>query len=416
MNNLLDSKHKEAFLTSIDNLLDYESAFKADNIIVKDIYWVDSNNVKQHNIGYRVQWNNLNGPYKGGLRFHPSVDVELFKKLAFEQTLKNILTTLPMGGAKGGSDFDPHNKSKEDIKLFCNAYMDNFYMYFGVDKDIPAGDIGVGSFEVECLYNRYVSITGKHDCALTGKPISLGGSLCRKEATGYGLCYITNRMLNVICNDSFKNKRVIISGSGNVAIYAAEKVIELGAKVIAMSDSSNAIYDEDGINLDIIKQIKEVKKDRIKEYISFKKSAKVMQSKDIWSVKGDIYLPCATQNEIDVEEAKKIINNKAICVCEGSNMSATSEATKLLLENNILYIPGKASNAGGVTVSGLEIEQNVKGVKYSFSEVDNRLKEIMENIFNNINDVCIKMNKPNNFMFGANYYSFSKLIELFENK
>lgn len=406
----IDKEKEEEFKRSLglNNYLD--KVFEADHIIIFDVEWFDDKNEKHINKGYRVQWNNLNGPYKGGLRFHAGVDVDLFKRLAFEQTFKNILTTLPMGGAKGGSDFDPHGKSDNEIKNFCEAFMDQLYPYIGEEVDIPAGDIGVGSSEIRYLYERYKYKSGKSDCSLTGKPLDLGGSLCRKEATGYGLCYIVSKMLDTLKGTSFKDKRVVISGSGNVAIYAAEKAMQLGAKVVAMSDSSNSIYVEEGINLDIVKEIKEVRKGRIKEY----PNAVVMNTKDIWSIKCDIALPCATQNELDLEDAKKLVENGVIAIGEGANMPCVEEAVKYFINHDICYLPGKASNAGGVTVSGLEIEQNKKHEVWSFEKVNHRLKEIMETIFDNIYKTAQKDHKGHDFMYGANKYAYDKLVELYE--
>ncbi len=410
MEKRIDIEKEKEFKSSLGLNSYLDALFVADNIVTFDVEWVDDKGEKHINKGYRVQWNNLNGPYKGGLRFHAGVDVELFKRLAFEQTFKNVLTTLPMGGAKGGSDFDPHGKSDHEIKNFCEAFMDKLYPYIGEELDIPAGDIGVGSNEIRYLYERYKLKSGKSDCSLTGKPLDLGGSLCRKEATGYGLCYITAKMLDVIRGTDFNGKRVIVSGSGNVAIYAAEKAMQLGAKVIAMSDSSNSIYVEEGIDLDIVKEIKEVRKGRIKEY----PHAVVMNTNDIWSIKCDIALPCATQNELSLDNAKVLVANGVVAVAEGANMPCTQEAVEYFLGHDICYLPGKASNAGGVTVSGLEIEQNKKKEKWSFEKVDNRLKGIMENIFVNISDTARQDGKGNDFRYGANKYAYDKLVELYE--
>ena len=411
MDKRIDLIKEQEFKSSLGLTSYFDPLFEADNIYVFFVNWVDDHGNKQVNKGYRVQWDKINGPYKGGLRFHKDVNLELFKRLAFEQTFKNVLTTLPMGGAKGGSDFDPHGKSDHEIKTFCRAFMDQLYPYIGEELDIPAGDIGVGGTEVRYLYERYVELTGKHDCALTGKPLDLGGSLCRKEATGYGLCYITNKMLLDLDNDSFKGKVVVISGSGNVATYAAEKAIQLGAKVVAMSDSTSSIYVKDGIDIEKVKEIKEIRKGRIKEY----PGAQVLPTKDIWTIKCDIALPCATQGELDIEGAKALVNNSCRAVAEGSNMSTTEEAVKYLQDNGIYYLPGKASNAGGVAVSGLEIAQNKAHEKWSFIDVDNKLKNIMENIFINISSTAKKDGKGNDFRYGANKYAYDKLVELYQN-
>jgi len=409
-NKQLDKAYEKEFKDSL-GLTNYDPrVFEAEHVHLFDVEWVDEKGEKHINKGYRVQWNNKNGPYKGGLRFHPSVTLDLFKRLAFEQTFKNILTTLPMGGAKGGSDFDPHGKSDKDIRAFCEAFMDKLHPFIGVEKDIPAGDIGVGGNEIRYLYERYMKVTGKSDCSLTGKPLDLGGSLCRKEATGYGLCYLTSKLLDTCLSTSFKGKTVVISGSGNVAIYAAEKAIQLGAKVVALSDSTSAIYVPEGINLDIVKEIKEVRKGRIKEY----PGVEVIPTHDIWKIKCDIALPCATQNEIDLDGAKALVSNGCKVVCEGSNMSCTEEAVKYFHEKGIYYVPGKASNAGGVSVSGLEIEQNKLNEHWSFEKVDARLKDIMENIFINISNTARKDGKGIDFVYGANKYAYDKLIELYE--
>ena len=409
-NKQLDKAYEKEFKDSL-GLTNYDPrVFEAEHVHLFDVEWVDEKGEKHVNKGYRVQWNNKNGPYKGGLRFHPSVTLDLFKRLAFEQTFKNILTTLPMGGAKGGSDFDPHGKSDKDIRAFCEAFMDKLHPFIGVEKDIPAGDIGVGGNEIRYLYERYMKVTGKSDCSLTGKPLDLGGSLCRKEATGYGLCYLTSKLLDTCLSTSFKGKTVVISGSGNVAIYAAEKAMQLGAKVVALSDSTSAIHVPEGINLDIVKEIKEVRKGRIKEY----PGAEVIPTHDIWKIKCDIALPCATQNEIDLDGAKALVSNGCKVVCEGSNMSCTEEAVKYFHEKGIYYVPGKASNAGGVSVSGLEIEQNKLNEHWSFEKVDARLKDIMESIFVNISNTAKKDGKGIDFVYGANKYAYDKLIELYE--
>ena len=359
-----------------------------------------------------MQFNNVNGVYKGGLRFHPSVNLSILKFLGFEQIFKNYLTTLPMGGAKGGSDFDPKGKSDNEIKNFCYAFMKELYPYIGVDLDVPAGDIGVGGREIRYLYEAYKLYSGKSDCSLTGKPLDLGGSLCRTEATGFGVTYFALEALKTYSKTDLKGKRVIVSGSGNVALYCLKKVTELGAIVIAMNDSSNTIYVPSGINFNILRELKEDKRGRIKEYKDLvKEEVQVLNSKDIWSIKCDIAFPCATQFELDESDAKKLISNGVIGVFEGANMPCTIEAANLFIKNKIIYSPGKASNAGGVAVSGLEIEQNKRNEKWSFEKVDNRLKEIMANIFNNIYETAKELNDPYNLVKGANNYAFVGVAE-----
>lgn len=385
----------------------FNKIIKPDHLISFDVEWIDDNGNKNVNKGYRVQFNNANGPYKGGLRFHPSVNLSILKFLAFEQTFKNYLTGLPMGGAKGGSDFDPKGKSDKEIKNFCVAFMKKLYPHIGVDKDIPAGDIGVGINEIETMYLAYKEFSGKSDCSLTGKPLYLGGSLVRKEATGYGVTYFAEQALKTYKNETLKNKRVIISGSGNVAIYCLQKLNELGAKVIGMSDSDNSIYVENGIDFSIIKKIKEDKKGRIKEYVLYDKSAKVFSSGELYCFKADLIFPCATQFEIDTVRAKTLISNGVIGVFEGANMPCTLEAANIFISNKIIYTPGKASNAGGVSVSGLEIIQNINNEKWSFEVVDNKLKKIMNNIFDNIYNTALKLNDPYNLVKGANNFAFN---------
>ena len=379
-----------------------------DRIISFDVKWNDDNNLEHTNKGYRVQFNNVNGVYKGGLRFHPSVNISILKFLGFEQIFKNYLTTLPMGGAKGGSDFDPKGKSDNEVKNFCYAFMKELYPYIGVDLDVPAGDIGVGGREIRYLYEAYKEYSGKSDCSLTGKPLDLGGSLCRTEATGYGVTYFALEALKQYKATDLKGKKVIISGSGNVALYCLKKVTELGGKVIAMNDSSNAIYVENGIDFDVLRQLKEDKRGRIREYANLvKDEVKVLpNSKDIWSIKCDVVFPCATQFELDELDAKKLIENGCVGVFEGANMPCTIEAANLFIINKIIYSPGKASNAGGVSVSGLEIEQNIKNEHWTFKQVDNRLKDIMSNIFKNIFRTAKKLGDEYNLVKGANNYAF----------
>ena len=382
-----------------------------DNVITFDVKWVDDNGKEQVNKGYRVQFNNANGPYKGGLRFHPSVNLSILKFLAFEQIFKNYLTTLPMGGGKGGSDFDPKGKSDEEVKRFCDAFMKQLYPYIGVDKDVPAGDIGVGGREIEAMYLAYKKYSHKDDCSLTGKPLYLGGSLCRPEATGFGVTYFASFALKKYLNEDLKGKNVIVSGSGNVALYCLKKVTELGGKVIAMSDSNNAIYAQNGINFEQIRHLKEDLRGRIKEYKEYDNSVEVLPSKDIWKIKCDVAFPCATQFELDENDAQILIDNGVKGVFEGANMPCTIGAANLFIKNKVIYSPGKASNAGGVTVSGFEIMQNVRNEKWSFEEADNKLKEIMSKIFNNIYKTAKDLGDEYNLVKGANNYAFIGIAE-----
>lgn len=382
-----------------------------DRIIHFRVCYVDDKGEVQINNGYRIQFNSAIGPYKGGLRLHPSVNESILKFLGLEQTLKNSLTGLPMGGAKGGSDFDPKGKSDREIMAFCQAFMDELYKHIGEFTDVPAGDIGVGGREIGYLYGEYRRICNRNDGVLTGKGLTFGGSLARTEATGYGLCYFTQEALKTMRNESFKGKKVIISGSGNVAIYAAQKATELGAKVIAMSDSNGVVYDKDGIDLALVKDIKEVRRGRIKEYLEKKKAEYFSKPSDIWSIPCDIALPCATQNELDLEAAKKLVKNGVIAVCEGANMPCTLEATKYFIDSKIVYGPAKAANAGGVAVSGLEMAQDSQRIMWTFDEVDSKLKGIMVNIFNNIHQTAVKYGNPDNLVQGANIAGFEKVAE-----
>ena len=403
----LDESIKEKYKDLIDKIVE------PDHVITFDVKWIDDNNVEHINKGYRVQFNNANGIYKGGLRFHPSVNLSILKFLGFEQIFKNYLTTLPMGGGKGGSDFDPKGKSDNEIKNFCYAFMKELYPYIGVDIDVPAGDIGVGGREIRYLYEAYKLYSGKSDCSLTGKPLDLGGSLCRTEATGFGVSYFALEALKTYKNESFQGKKVIISGSGNVALYALKKVSELGGKVIAMNDSNNTIYVPDGIDFEILRVLKEDRRGRIKEYQNLvSNEVNVLPtSKDIWNIKCDIAMPCATQFELDETDAKKMIENGCIAVFEGANMPCTIEAANEFIKNKIIYSPGKASNAGGVAVSGLEIEQNKNNERWTFEQVDNRLKEIMSNIFKNIYKTAKDLGDEYNLVKGANNYAFIGVME-----
>lgn len=389
----------------------FERLIEPERQIMFRVPWVDDQGKVQVNRGYRVEFNSAIGPYKGGLRFHPTVNLSIIKFLGFEQCFKNALTGLPMGGGKGGSDFDPKGKSDGEIMRFCQSFMTELYRHIGPNTDVPAGDIGVGGREIGYMYGQYKRIRNEFTGVLTGKGLTWGGSLARTEATGYGLCYFTEAMLNDK-KDSFKGKNVVISGSGNVAIYAAEKCTQLGGKVIAMCDSSGYIVDNDGIDLALMKEIKEVRRARIKEYVVKKPSAEYHEGcKGIWATKCDIALPCATQNELDATGAKALVANGVIAVCEGANMPCTPEAIEIFQSNNVLYAPGKASNAGGVATSGLEMSQNSLRLSWTFEEVDERLKGIMENIYRTVADTAKEYGMENNFMAGANIAGFDKIAQ-----
>lgn len=375
------------------------------------VSWVDDNGKVQVNRGYRVQFNSAIGPYKGGLRLHPTVNASVIKFLGFEQILKNSLTSLPMGGGKGGADFDPKGKSDGEIMRFCQAFMSELFRHIGPDTDVPAGDIGVGSREIGYLFGQYKKLRNEYTGVLTGKAIPAGGSLARTEATGYGLCYLTDEMLKDN-GKSFEGKTVVISGSGNVAIYANQKATQLGAKVIAMSDSNGYIVDNNGIDYKVIQQIKEVDRARIKEYLKYVPSAEYHEDcKNIWGVKCDIALPCATQNELDAEGAKKLIANGCIAVAEGANMPSTPEAVELFQSNGLLFAPAKAANAGGVATSGLEMSQNSQRLSWSFDEVDAKLHDIMVNIYKNIAEAAKEYGMAGNLVAGANIAGFIKVAE-----
>lgn len=389
-----------------------ERFVEPERIIMFRVPWVDDNGKPQVNKGYRVQFNSAIGPYKGGLRFHPTVNLSILKFLGFEQILKNSLTGLPIGGGKGGSNFDPKGKSDREIMAFCQSFMTELCKHIDADTDVPAGDIGVGAREIGFLFGQYKRIRNEHTAVLTGRGLSYGGSLARTQATGYGLVYLTNKMLQVKSNSSFKGKTVVISGSGNVAIYACEKAQQLGAKVVAMSDSNGYIYDEEGIDLALVKQIKEVERKRIKEYIKTKTSAKYTEGfRNIWTVKCNIALPCATQNEINEESAKALVNNGVTAVCEGANMPTTIEATEIFQKAKILFVPGKAANAGGVATSALEMAQSSQRLFWTFEEVDAKLKNIMENIFCTIDNTATEYGEESNFVLGANIAGFLKVAE-----
>ncbi len=372
--------------------------------------WVDDNGNVQVNRGFRVQFNSAIGPYKGGLRLHPSVNLGVIKFLGFEQVFKNSLTGLPIGGGKGGSDFDPKGKSDREVMAFCQSFMTELYRHIGADTDVPAGDIGVGAREIGYLYGQYKRITGLYEGVLTGKGLTYGGSLARKEATGYGLLYFTEEMLKTN-GIQLAGKTVAVSGAGNVAIYAAEKATELGAKVVTMSDSTGWIYDAEGIDLAAIKEIKEVNRQRLTEYKKYRPDSEYHEGKGVWSVKVDIALPCATQNELHLDDAKALVANGVIAVAEGANMPTTLEATKYLQEHGVLFAPGKASNAGGVATSALEMSQNSMRLSWTFEEVDARLKDIMVGIFHNAADAAAKYGFANNYVVGANIAGFTKVAD-----
>ncbi len=376
------------------------------------VSWVDDNGNVQVNRGYRIQFNSAIGPYKGGLRFHPSVTLSVIKFLGFEQIFKNSLTGLSMGGGKGGCDFDPKGKSDNEIMRFCQSFMTELSKHIGADTDVPAGDIGVGGREIGFLYGQYKRLRNEFTGVLTGKGLSYGGSLTRTEATGYGVCYITAEMLKCMKNDSFNGKTVVISGSGNVAIYANQKATALGGKVVAMSDSAGYIYDPNGINLDVVKQIKEVERGRIKEYADRVSGSEYHEGcNGIWNVKCDIALPSATQNELNGENAKVLIANGVIAVAEGANMPSTPEAIEAFQKAGVLFAPAKAANAGGVAVSGLEMAQNSSRRSWSFEETDKMLNDIMVNIFHSAYDAAEKYGLKNDLVAGANIAGFEKVAE-----
>ena len=376
------------------------------------VSWVDDNGNVQVNRGYRVQFNSAIGPYKGGLRLHPSVNASILKFLGFEQIFKNSLTTLPMGGGKGGSDFDPKGKSDNEIMRFCQSFMTELCKHIGADTDVPAGDIGTGAREIGYMFGQYKRLRNEFTGVLTGKGLSYGGSLARTEATGYGLLYFTEEMMSCMKNDSIKGKTVVVSGSGNVAIYATEKAQELGAKVVALSDSNGYIYDPNGIKLDVVKQIKEVERGRIKEYVNRVEGATYTEGcKGIWTIKCDVALPCATQNEIDGESAEILLKNGVQVVAEGANMPSTPEAIDKFLNAGILFGPAKAANAGGVATSGLEMSQNSERLSWTFEEVDAKLKQIMINIFHNAYDRSKEYDVEGNMVVGANCAGFLKVAD-----
>ncbi|MBQ6569323.1 MAG: NADP-specific glutamate dehydrogenase [Clostridia bacterium] len=372
--------------------------------------WVDDKGQVQVNTGYRVQFNSAIGPYKGGIRLHPSVNLGVIKFLGFEQIFKNSLTGLPIGGGKGGSDFDPKGKSDREVMAFCQSFMTELSKYIGADTDVPAGDIGTGAREIGYMFGQYKRLRGVFEGVLTGKGLSYGGSLVRTEATGYGLLYITEEMLK--CHgQSLEGKTVVVSGAGNVAIYAIQKAQQLGAKVVTCSDSTGWVYDPDGIDVAALKEIKEVKRQRLTEYKNYRPNSEYHEGKGVWSVKCDVALPCATQNELNLDDAKTLVANGVYAVCEGANMPTTADATEYLLEKGVKFLPGKAANAGGVATSALEMSQNSERLHWTADEVDAKLQGIMVNIYHNIDNASKKYGFEDNFVVGANIAGFEKVVE-----
>lgn len=387
-----------------------ERLVEPERIISFRVPWVDDKGVVQVNKGYRVQFNSAIGPYKGGLRFHPSVNQGILKFLGFEQTFKNSLTGLPIGGGKGGSNFDPKGKSDREVMAFCQSFMTELSKYIGADTDVPAGDIGVGGREIGYLFGQYKRIRGLYEGVLTGKGLTYGGSLIRTQATGYGVVYMLNEIMKAH-NDSIDGKTFIVTGSGNVAIYAVEKAQQLGGKVVAMCDSNGYIYDPEGIKLDIVKDIKEVKRGRIKEYADRVESATYTEGTGIWNIKCDVYLPCATQNELALDGAKTLVANGCKYVVEGANMPTTLDATTYLQENGVLFMPGKAANAGGVATSALEMSQNSMRLSWTAAEVDEKLHGIMVDIFHKADDAAKRYGMKDNYVAGANIAGFEKVVD-----
>ena len=387
-----------------------ERLVEPERVIMFRVPWVDDNGNVQVNKGFRVQFNSAIGPYKGGLRFHPSVYLGIIKFLGFEQIFKNSLTGLPIGGGKGGADFDPKGKSDREVMAFCQSYMTELYRHIGADTDVPAGDIGVGAREIGYLFGQYKRIRDAYEGVLTGKGLTYGGSLVRTQATGYGLLYLTEELLK-LNGKELNGKTVVVSGAGNVAIYAIEKAYQLGAKPVTCSDSTGWVYDPEGIDLEALKEIKEVKRARLTEYTNYRPNAEYHEGKGVWTVKCDIALPCATQNELHLEDAKALVANGCFAVAEGANMPTTLEATKYLQENGIIFAPGKAANAGGVATSGLEMSQNSERLSWSFEEVDEKLQGIMINICHNMVDAAKKYGFEGNYVVGANAAGFEKVAD-----
>ena len=388
-----------------------ERMVEPERVIMFRVPWVDDAGRIHVNRGYRVQFNSAIGPYKGGLRFHPSVNLSIIKFLGFEQVLKNSLTTLPMGGGKGGSDFDPKGKSDREVMAFCQSFMTELYRHIGADTDVPAGDIGVGGREVGYLFGQYKRIRDCYEGVLTGKGLSFGGSLARTEATGYGAVYLTAEYLKSVKNDTLEGKTVVVSGAGNVATYAIEKLAQLGAKAVTCSDSTGWVYDPEGIDVAALKDIKEVKRARLSEYTNYRPNAEYHEGRGVWQVKCDIAMPCATQNELFIDDAKQLVANGCQIVTEGANMPTTLDATKYLQENGVAFFPGKASNAGGVATSGLEMTQNSERMSWTFEEVDAKLANIMQGIFHAADDAAREAGMEGDYVAGANIAGFKKVAE-----
>ena len=407
-------------LTSLEPVIEahpeYEKAsllerlVEPERVIMFRVPWVDDEGNVQVNRGYRVQYNSCIGPYKGGIRLHPSVNLSIIKFLGFEQIFKNSLTTLPMGGGKGGSDFDPKGKSDNEVMRFCQSFMTELCRHIGADTDVPAGDIGTGAREIGYMFGQYKRIKDVWEGVLTGKGLSYGGSLARTEATGYGLVYFVQEYLN--CHDdSFEGKTVAVSGSGNVAIYATEKAQQLGAKVVTLSDSTGWIHDPNGIDVALVKQIKEVERGRISEYAKRREGVEYKDGRGVWSIPVDIALPCATQNELLIDDAEQLVANGCMIVAEGANMPTTMEATEYLMNNGVVFMPGKASNAGGVATSGLEMSQNSERLSWTFEEVDAKLQQIMKSIYHAADNAAKEYGHEGNYVMGANIAGFKKLAD-----
>ena len=387
-----------------------ERLVNPERAIIFRVPWVDDKGQVQVNTGYRVQFNSAIGPYKGGLRLHPSVNLGIIKFLGFEQIFKNSLTGLPIGGGKGGADFDPKGKSDREVMAFCQSFMTELCKHIGADTDVPAGDIGTGAREIGYMFGQYKRIRGVYEGVLTGKGLSYGGSLARTEATGYGLLYLTKELLKLNGID-IAGKTVCVSGSGNVAIYATEKATQMGAKVVTVSDSNGWVYDPDGIDIAALKEIKEVKRARLTEYKNYRPNSEYHEGRGVWSIKCDIALPCATQNELHLDDAKALVANGCLAVCEGANMPTTMEATEYLQANNVIFAPGKAANAGGVATSALEMSQNSERLSWSFEEVDQKLQNIMVNICHNMVDAAKRYGCEGNYVAGANIAGFEKVVD-----